>query len=198
MRRLGIAAGILVAAVAAAFALAWLVPSVQDAIVSRAIVGQVAKADAAAAFKGDALHVLLCGTGSPMLDPKRANACTAIIAGGHVVVIDAGPGAWAKLAQAMVPAAQVDTVLLTHLHSDHVGDLGEVAVQSWIGGRKVPLEVYGPSAPDAYALPRDAEGDTFGKSGTEDVVRGFAQAYNTDAAFRIVHHDPAYMPPEGA
>ncbi|RPI39953.1 MAG: MBL fold metallo-hydrolase [Hyphomicrobiaceae bacterium] len=72
-----------------------------------------------------------------MLDPKRANACTAIIAGGHVVVIDAGPGAWAKLAQAMVPAAQVDTVLLTHLHSDHLGDLGEVAVQSWIGGRKV-------------------------------------------------------------
>ena len=59
------------------------------------------------------------------------------------------PGAWAKLAQAMVPAAQVDTVLLTHLHSDHLGDLGEVAVQSWIGGRKAPLEVYGPPAPDA-------------------------------------------------
>jgi hypothetical protein len=157
----------------AAFALAWFVPSIQDAIVSRAIVGQVTKADAAAAFKDDALHVLLCGTGSPMLDPKRANACTTIIAGGHVVVIDAGPGAWAKLAQAMVPAAQVDTVLLTHLHSDHLGDLGEVAVQSWIGGRKVPLEVYGPPAPDAYALPQDAEGDTFGKSGTEDVVRGF-------------------------
>jgi ribonuclease Z len=198
MRRLGIAAGILVAAMVAAFALAWFVPSIQDAIVSRAIVGQVAKADAAAAYKDDALHVLLCGTGSPMLDPKRANACTAIIAGGHVVIIDAGPGAWAKLAQAMVPAAQVDTVLLTHLHSDHLGDLGEVAVQSWIGGRKVPLEVYGPPAPDAYALPQDAEGDTFGKSGTEDVVRGFAQAYNSDAAFRIVHHDPSYMPPEGA
>jgi ribonuclease Z len=98
MRRLGIAAGILVAAVAVVFALAWFVPSVQDAIVSRAIVGQVAKADAAAAYKDDALHVLLCGTGSPMLDPKRANACTAIIAGGHVVIIDAGPGAWAKLA----------------------------------------------------------------------------------------------------
>jgi ribonuclease Z len=170
MRRLGIAAGILVAAVTAAFALAWYVPSIQDAIVSRAIVGQIAKADAAAAFKDDALHILPCGTGSPMLDPKRANACTAIVAGGHVVVIDAGPGAWAKLAQAMVPAAQVDTVLLTHLHSDHLGDLGEVAVQSWIRGRTVPLEVYGPPAPDAYVLPQDAKGDTFGKSGTEDVV----------------------------
>ena len=130
MRRLGIAAGSLIAAIAAAFALVWFVPSIQDAIVKRAIVGQVAKADAAAAFKDDALHILMCGTGSPMLDPKRANACTAIIAGGHVVVIDAGPGAWGKLAQAKVPAAQVDTVLLTHLHSDHLGDLGEIAVQS--------------------------------------------------------------------
>lgn len=198
MRRLGIALGVLVAAIGAAFALVWFVPSIQDALVKRAVVGQVVKADAAAAFKDDALHILLCGTGSPMLDPNRANACTAIIAGGHVVVIDAGPGAWAKLAKANVPAAAVDTVLLTHLHSDHLGDLGEVAVQSWIGGRTTPLEVYGPPAPDAYALPQDAEGETFGASGTEDVVKGFAQAYNANAAFRIVHHEPEYMPPEGA
>ena len=198
MKRLWIALGVLVAAIAAVFAAVWFVPAIQDALIKRAIVGQIAKADAAAAFKDDALHILLCGTGSPMLDPKRANACTTVIAGGHVVLIDAGPGAWAKLAQAKVPAAQVETVLLTHLHSDHLGDLGEVAVQSWIGGRKTPLEVYGPPAPDAYALPQDAEGDTFGTAGTEDVVQGFAQAYNADAAFRIVHHDPAYMPPEGA
>ena len=198
MRPLGIAIGVLVAAIGVAFALVWFVPAIQDAVVKRAIVGQVAKADSADAFKDDALHVLLCGTGSPMLDPKRANACTAIIAGGHVVLIDAGPGAWAKLAQAQIPAGQVDTVLLTHLHSDHLGDLGEVAVQSWIGGRKTPLEVYGPPAPDAYALPQDAEGDIFGTSGTEDVVKGFAQAYNADAAFRVVHHEPEYMPPEGA
>jgi ribonuclease Z len=63
-----------------------------------------------------------------------------------VVIIDAGPGAWAKLAQANVPPAQIDTVLLTHLHSDHLGDLGEVAQQSWIGGRKTPIDIYGPPA----------------------------------------------------
>ena len=58
---------------------------------------------------------------------------------GRVVVIDAGPGAWARLAGANIPGAKIDTVLLTHLHSDHIGDLGEVATQSWLGGRKVPL-----------------------------------------------------------
>jgi len=65
MRRLGIASGEVFAAIGAAFALVWFVPSIQDAIVKRVVVGQIAKADAAAAFKDDALHILLCGTGSP-------------------------------------------------------------------------------------------------------------------------------------
>jgi ribonuclease Z len=68
----------------------------------------------------------------------------AVIAAGRVVVIDSGPGAWSRLAAANISGAKIDTVLLTHLHSDHIGDLGEVATQSWLGGRKVPLEVYGP------------------------------------------------------
>lgn len=198
MRRLAIAVCVLLALIAAAAAVVWFVPSLQDALIRRAMVNQIAKADNAAVFKDDGLHILLCGTGSPMPDPARANACTAIIAGGHVVVIDAGPGAWAKLAQANVPPAKIDAVLLTHLHSDHIGDLGEVAEQGWIGGRKTPIDIYGPPAVDAYKLPEDAEGDMFGTSGTADVVKGFAQAYNPDAAFRIVHHDTDYMPPEGA
>lgn len=127
MRRLAIAVCVLLALIAGAAAVVWFVPSVQDALIRRAMVNQIATADGAAAFKDDALHILLCGTGSPLPDPTRASACTAIIAGGHVVVIDAGPGAWAKLAQANVPPDKIDTVLLTHLHSDHLGDLGEVA-----------------------------------------------------------------------
>ena len=76
------------------------------------------------------------GTGSPIPDPKRAEACTAIIAGGHVVIIDAGPGAWAKLAQANVPPAQIDTVLRVQVGSTvpprhGVGvDVGHVLLQA--------------------------------------------------------------------
>ena len=198
MKRIAIILGVVLALLAAAFSVIWFVPSLQDRIVKRIMVAQIAKVDRAAAFKDDALHILFCGTGSPLPDPTRAGACTAIIAGGHVVLIDTGPGAWAKLAQANVPAASIDTVLLTHLHSDHIGDLGEVATQSWIGGRTVPLEVYGPPAPDAYTLPKDAEGDVFGTTGTAKAVEGFAQSYNADAAFRIVHHGTDYLPPEAA
>jgi ribonuclease Z len=196
MKRVAIVLGLVVALMAAGFAVVWFVPGVQDAIVKRILVAQIAKADRAAAFKDDALHILLCGTGSPLPDPTRAKACTAIIAGGHVVLIDTGPGAWGELARANVPAAQIDTVLLTHLHSDHIGDLGEVATQSWLGGRTTPLEIFGPPAPDTYTLPKDAEGESFGTSGTEQVVKGFAEAYNADVAFRIVHHGTDYCRPK--
>ena len=138
---LGLAAG--------AFAVVWLVPSVQDAIIKRGMVGAFTKAANQPFLKDKALHILLCGTGSPMPDLTRANACAAVIAGGKVVIIDAGPGSWARLAAAGIPGSAIDTVLLTHLHSDHIGDLGEVATQSWLGGRSVPLEVYGPPAPEA-------------------------------------------------
>ena len=132
-----------------------------------------------------------------MPDMTRANACAAIIAGGRVVIIDAGPGAWARLAAANIPGAKIDTLLLTHLHSDHIGDLGEVATQSWLGGRKVPLEVYGPPAPEPSERVTNAEGDVLGSAGTEAVVKGFAEAYNSDADFRIAQgHD--LVPTEAA
>jgi len=72
----------------------------------------------------------------------------------------------------------MDAVLLTHLHSDHIGDLGNAAQAGWLAGRKVPLDVYGPS-------------------GTDDVVAGYAQVFKADFGFRIVHHGRAYLIPAG-
>lgn len=197
MRRFAIVVRLVLAVLAGLFAVVWFVPPAQDAIVKRGMQAGIAKGARAPFLKDDALHVLLCGTGSPMPNLAAANACVAVIAGGKVVIIDAGPGSWAKLAAMNVPAAKVDTVLLTHLHSDHIGDLGELATQSWLGGRKTPLNVYGPPAPPEAERSTDAEGDTFGVNGTEAAVNGFAQAYNSDAEFRIAQgHD--LVPTEAA
>jgi ribonuclease Z len=185
MKRIVIALCVLAGLVGIAAATVWFVPSVQDALVRRGMVAAFTKANKLTFMQDKALHILLCGTGSPMPDLTRAGACAAVIAGGRVVVIDAGPGSWAKLAASGVPAASVDTVLLTHLHSDHIGDLGELATQSWLGGRKDPLQVYGPPAPEAAERVSNAEGEVLGSGGTEAVVKGFALAYGTDADFRI-------------
>jgi ribonuclease Z len=121
------------------------------------------------------LQVVICGSGSPLPDPNRAAACTAVIAGGEFILVDSGPGSWEVLDLANLPVGRVSAVLLTHFHSDHIGGLGEAVTQSWIAGRTQPLPVYGPE-------------------GVARVVEGFAQAYASDVDYRVAHHGDAYMP----
>ena len=125
------------------------------------------------------LHVVLCGTGSPLQDASRAAACVAIIAGGEFILVDTGPGSWRKTVANNLPAQSLSAILLTHFHSDHIGDLGEALVQSWIAGRIHKINVYGPP-------------------GVEQVVAGFTQAYSLDTSYRVQHHGDEWMPRVGA
>jgi ribonuclease Z len=126
-----------------------------------------------------ALHVILCGTGSPLPDLARAGPCVAVIAGERLFLVDVGLGSQEKLQLWRVPRANLAGIFLTHFHSDHIGELGEVVMQSWLAGRRDPLPVYGPP-------------------GVEQVVFGFQQAYALDTSYRIAHHGQEAMPPAGA
>ena len=126
-------------------------------------------------FDGAALRVVLCGTGSPMPDPARAKACTAVIVKGRAYLVDVGPGAVNGLQLMGFPLDRIAGVFLTHYHSDHIGDLGELRMQTWVAGRAAPLPVHGPE-------------------GVERVVGGFNAAYGLDDDYRTLHHGEAYMP----
>lgn len=143
-------------------------------MVERQVASNIERTDTAV-LKSPELTVVLCGTGSPLPDPGRASSCTAVIAGGQFVVVDAGPGSAEVLNLAGLPLAAVGTVLLTHFHSDHIGDLGELGTQTWIAGRTQPLEVFGPP-------------------GTAGVVAGFNTAYAHDVDGRVAHHGEANLP----
>ncbi len=149
-------------------------PSVQDVVFRRVIAHALADTRNDL-LDPDALRVVLCGTGNPLPDRNRADACTAIFAGGNIYLVEVGNGAWKNLALWHIPAARVAAVMLTHFHSDHIGDLGEVNMQTWAQGRAHPLRVYGPP-------------------GVEQVVAGFEQAYALDEGYRIAHHGAALMP----
>jgi ribonuclease Z len=126
-----------------------------------------------------ALHLVLCGTGSPLPDLERAGSCAAVIAGEHLFLVDVGLGSWENVQLWRLPRKQLAGVFLTHFHSDHIGELGEVALQSWLAGRRDPLPVYGPP-------------------GVDQVVSGFQQAYALDTGYRIAHHGQEVLPPGGA
>ena len=125
------------------------------------------------------LHVILCGTAAALPDAKRAGPCTAILAGGEFIVVDTGPGSWRNLDLMNLPVGRLSAVLLTHFHSDHIGELGEAVTQSWIAGRRAPLPVYGPK-------------------GVGEVVAGFAQAYARDVGYRVAHHGDEHLPAQAA
>jgi ribonuclease Z len=128
----------------------------------------------------DGLHVGLCGAGSPLADSKRSGPCTFVIAGKSLYVVDSGPGSTRKFELLRLQTGQIKAVLLTHFHSDHIGDLGELMLKRWAGGaRQAPLEVIGPP-------------------GVQTVVAGFNRAYSLDAGHRVAHHGEGTVPPSGA
>lgn len=151
--------------------------SVQDALFERAVKAR-AGVQTEELLSRDALHVVLCGTGSPLPDPERGSACAAIFAGGHFFLVDAGAGAAVRLARFGVPMGGLSGVLLTHFHSDHMAGLPDVSLQSWAAGRHAPLTLYGPP-------------------GVERVARGFEEAFKLDAGYRTAHHGAELMPPSG-
>jgi len=162
----------------AAFFVGQRIPWVQNIVMDRAIEARVTNRGQDL-FEDDALRALLCGTGSPLPDRKRAKACVAIFAAGKFWVVDTGPGSWNRLALIGIDAARIGAIFITHFHSDHIGDSGEFNLQTWAAGRPAPLKVFGPP-------------------GVERVVTGFEEAYALDTGYRIAHHGSEMMPPAAA
>ncbi|MFZ4688240.1 MAG: MBL fold metallo-hydrolase [Polymorphobacter sp.] len=128
----------------------------------------------------DGLHVILCGSGSPLPDPTRAGPCTMVIAGARVFIVDAGEGSARNLTLMGLPTGRAEALLLTHFHSDHIDGMGPMLLMRWSGKPNLsPLPVWGPT-------------------GVDRVVAGFNAAYALDNGYRTAHHGPAIMPPAGA
>ena len=95
----------------------------------------------------DEMRVVALGTGMPSARPKQASACWLVELGnGDKFIFDIGSECHSRIAAQKIPYDYLDKVFITHLHVDHVGDMGSF----WIGGatmnRTTPLRVWGPSA----------------------------------------------------
>ena len=125
--------------------------------------------------KEDTLKVVICGSRSPLPSPGRAESCVLIEAGDDIYIFDMGNGSVNNLTQYQLPWPNVKAVLITHMHSDHMADLPDAHLQSWIQGRTAPLKVYGPE-------------------GINLVTKGFELAYSPDYQYRNEHHGDDMLP----
>ncbi|MFZ4532899.1 MAG: MBL fold metallo-hydrolase [Alsobacter sp.] len=86
------------------------------------------------------------GTGCPVPSPVRAGPAHCVSAGDALVLVDCGSGVAQRLVAAGRRGADVDALIVTHYHSDHVADFWTLVVSSWHQGRARPWQVYAPPA----------------------------------------------------
>jgi ribonuclease BN (tRNA processing enzyme) len=116
--------------------------------------------------------LVLLGTGSPFADPAKSGPSLAIVVNNTSYIVDAGPGLVRRAAQAKelgfpsLDAAQLKTLFITHLHSDHTIGLADIMLTPAVLDRNAPIAIYGPIGI---------------KKMTADLMR----AYKEDIAIRI-------------
>lgn len=125
------------------------------------------------------MHIIMAGTGSPRIDPERGPACVVIIAGGEFMLFDAGEACIRRIELMDLPIDRITRVFVIHLHSDHIGGLGQAINLSWIWGRKNKLEIYGPD-------------------GIEEVINGITRTYIPDIQIRTTVEGADILDPDHA
>jgi ribonuclease BN (tRNA processing enzyme) len=133
------------------------------------------------------LELLVLGSGGPGAAGRAASSYLVFIDGSARILVDAGPGSFARLGEAKASLSNTDIVLLTHLHIDHVGEIpGLFKARAVSGSGPIIFNVWGPAGSpghgeDAY-FPSTSEflHVLFGPKG--------AFAYLTDFAAPITLH----------
>lgn len=87
-------------------------------------------------------RAVLLGTGPSVPSLDQQNTALALIGETHTVLIDCGPPIYLQLLRAGINVSQVDSVVLTHFHPDHVDGLPALVMAMWIARRREPLHVY--------------------------------------------------------
>ena len=98
----------------------------------------------------NSISIITIGSGVPGgCFANRAEPMTVIQNKGRYIVLDCGYGSVLKLMKYKLPMANIDTIMLTHLHADHSSDFLNLMLWRFLyGGRK--LDLVGPPRTGSY------------------------------------------------
>ncbi len=98
------------------------------------------------------IELTVLGSGTAVPSARRNSPGYLLRFHGSVVLMDLGSGTVRQLARAGVGVDRVDTILVSHLHPDHVADLAAFAwaCRALPAGRGSPLGLIGPAGMAAH------------------------------------------------
>jgi ribonuclease BN (tRNA processing enzyme) len=94
---------------------------------------------------GPRTRLILLGTaGGPRPRANRAATSQVVLVDGVPHVVDCGEGVATQLVRAGVPLHSLRHVFITHHHSDHNLDYGNLLILSWVSGLRTRVDAWGP------------------------------------------------------
>ncbi|WP_022721078.1 MBL fold metallo-hydrolase [Rhodopseudomonas sp. B29] len=88
--------------------------------------------------------IFLGTKGGPRVTTGRSNPANVLLVDGVPYVVDCGPGVTKRLVEAKVELPSLRYIFVTHMHSDHVLELGNMVDSAWSVGLKHEVDAFGP------------------------------------------------------
>ncbi|MGB6520851.1 MAG: MBL fold metallo-hydrolase [Candidatus Cybelea sp.] len=104
------------------------------------------------------LSLTVLGSGGPTANPRRVSAGYVLsIDGKPRLLVDTGGGSFERIGRSGLDISYLEQILLTHLHIDHTSDLPAVVMHLYMGNRKTPIAITGPTGrPGNHTTPENA------------------------------------------
>ena len=95
-------------------------------------------------------RIVFLGTkGGPRVGLGRSNPANLVVVNDTPFVIDCGMGVSRQLVAAGVPLETVKYIFISHHHSDHNLEYGNLAYNAWVTGLSTPIHSFGPKGIEA-------------------------------------------------
>ena len=95
-------------------------------------------------------RIVFLGTkGGPRVSDGRSNPANLVMVNDTPFVIDCGMGVSRQLASAGVPLPSVKYIFISHHHSDHNLEYGNLFYNAWAAGLSTPIHSFGPKGIEA-------------------------------------------------
>ena len=95
--------------------------------------------------QGSSTRLILLGTGGgPRPRRTRSAPAQVVVIDGSAYVVDCGDGVARQLVLAGVPLSSLRHVFVTHQHSDHNADYGNLLLLAWTAGLRTRVDTWGP------------------------------------------------------